>query len=93
MSGADTLEVIDLSELLSDEPECENGHRQPDNKICTHKVVYRLMSQCRGDRSICRASGDRCQRILANSPKAACMDCATTGTRRTVEECWKIIPI
>lgn len=77
-----TLELVNLDELLNDEPGCEIKHRTTQ---CTHHVTHRARS-CREQINVCDMAVTLLRHKMAtNVICAGCMNFAA--------DCWSIQPI
>jgi hypothetical protein len=78
----DTLEVIDLESLLSDEPGCQVNHIKIP---CSVHVEARMFS-CLPAFNLCgNATRYKLMRMERNGPCGYCF--------RPTSECWSVIPI
>jgi hypothetical protein len=90
MQDSETLEIVDLESLLTDELHCEAPTcHDPSNwwyVPCSHSVTHRIYACVHPQgRNVCQNATDS---ALRDVPTTNCADC-----RRLASECWRIIPI
>jgi hypothetical protein len=85
---SDTLEVIDLDSLLSDEPGCEVKHIRT---VCSVHVAYKLR-WCAGDILACAGCVEHPAYGTFEKMRTSRRPCGG-GCGRTPGECWKVWPI
>lgn len=83
-----TLEIVELEQLLNDEPGCESTHLLASGARidCSHTVVARKIPECGIPFNICQNSAGLNRVHIANG--GPCLKCG-----RPASECWRIIPI
>lgn len=84
----DSLEVIDLRILLSDEPGCEVNHI---HTICSVHVAYKL-TWCAGDVLACAGCVEHPVHGTYAKMRTSKRNCGG-GCGRIPRECWSVIPI
>jgi hypothetical protein len=85
--STDTLELIDLEELLNEEVPCESKHVSVPH--CSVKVVYRITG-CRYSGQVCSSHVEDPLRGVRMRMQAGwlCEDCD-----RPARDCWKVVKI
>lgn len=84
----DTLELIDLEQLLEDTCECEAAHRPTTAPYCTETVTHRYQTTCGVDKRICLAASRYVEMCIESRADRLCGGCE----KRTAD-CWTIFPI
>jgi hypothetical protein len=79
---SETLEVIDLDSLISDEPGCEAVHKKVP---CSVEVAERLI-WCRGASNVCANAAGHIRKRMERGE--LCSGCYRAGSR-----CWRVWPI
>jgi hypothetical protein len=89
MQDSETLEIVNLESLLSDELHCESPHHPSakgfNDAGCTIRVTHRITG-CVLGALICESRA--VYKIHEMNRGTICADC-----RRLASECWRIIPI
>lgn len=100
----DELTAADFEAMLSNEVRCESAHNEPDNAVCSRAVTHRVLYRCGGRNggvNVCfNAARFVTSVIYANLSREAhrilddetgngfiCKEC-----RRSLEQCWHVIP-
>ena len=79
----DTLELIDLEHLLTEEPPCEFGHR---DTTCDIHITW-MIRHCGGSVLVCDTAAEiTAERI--SRPEVSCQRC-----KLHPRDCWRVISV